>query len=75
MFIKLTDSFSHKDLYLNTKAISSVTASDRRDDDGSRVYITGEDAPWYVSETVDEVIDRINTVEVTGRSQWGSEHE
>lgn len=76
MFIKLSNSmYQGKELYLNISAISSVTASDRRDDDGSRVYITGEDSPWYVSETVDEVIDRINTVEVTGRSQWGSEHE
>ena len=74
MFIKLTDSVNNrKALYLNVNAISSVTASDRRSDDGSRVYITGEEDPWYVRETVDEVIDRINAAEVTGKSQWESE--
>lgn len=76
MFIKLTNAlFDRKALYLNVNAISSVAASDRRDDDGSRVYITGEDSPWYVSETVYEVIDRINAAEVTGKSQWESEGE
>lgn len=62
MFIKLTDSFSHKDLYLNTKAISSVTASDRKDYEGSRVFITGESDPWYVSESVEEVMERISPI-------------
>ena len=59
MFIKLTDNFSHKDLYLNTKAISSVTDSDRKDYEGSRVYITGEGDPWYVCESVEKIMERI----------------
>lgn len=62
MFIKLTDSFSHKDLYLNTKAISGVTASDRKDYEGSRVYITGEGDPWYVCESVEEIMERISPI-------------
>ena len=62
MFIKLTDSFSHKDLYLNTKAISGVTASDRKDYEGSRVYITGETDPWYVCEAVEEVMVLISPI-------------
>ena len=59
MFIKLTDNMNQNPLWLNTKAISSVTASDRRNDEGSRVFITGEDAPWYVSELVEEIMERI----------------
>lgn len=62
MFIKLTDSMNHKDLYLNTKAISSVTSSNRRDDEGSRVFITGESDPWYVSESVEEIMERISPI-------------
>ena len=62
MFIKLTNSFDRKELYLNTKAISSVIASDRRDDEGSRVFITGESDPWYVSESVEEIMERISPI-------------
>lgn len=64
MFIKLTDSFSHKDLYLNTKAISGVTASDRKDYEGSRVFITGESDPWYVCESVEEIMERISPIKL-----------
>ena len=59
MFIKLTNSMNQNPLWLNTKAISSVIASDRRNDEGSCVFITGEDAPWYVSESVEEIMERI----------------
>lgn len=64
MFIKLTNSFDRKELYLNTNAISSVTASDRKDYEGSRVYITGESDPWYVSESVEEIMERICPVKL-----------
>ena len=59
MFIKLTDNWNQNPLWLNTKAISSITASDRRNDEGSRVFITGEAEPWYVSESVEEIMERI----------------
>ena len=62
MFIKLTDSMNQNPLWLNTKAISSVTSSNRRDDEGSRVFITGESDPWYVSESVEEVMERISPI-------------
>ena len=64
MFIKLTDNMNQNPLWLNTKAISSVTASDRRNDEGSRVFITGEDAPWYVSESVEEIMERISPIKL-----------
>ena len=60
MYIRLTDSMTQKPLWLNTKAISSVTASNRRDDDGARVFLFAESDPWYVSESVEKVIDRIS---------------
>ena len=76
MFIKLSNSMDQgKEIYLNVAAISSVTASDRRNDDGSRVYITGEDAPWYVSETVAVVMARIRLAEARDRSLWKEDGE
>ena len=63
MFIKLTNSLGgNKELFLNVSAISSVTASDRMNDEGSRVYITGEEPPWYVSESVEEIMERISPI-------------
>lgn len=62
MFIKLTSSMDRKDLYLNINAISSVIASNRKNDEGSRVYITGEGDPWYVCESVEEIMERISPI-------------
>lgn len=63
MFIKLSNSmYQGKELYLNISAISSVTASDRKDYEGSRVYITGEGDPWYVCESVEEIMERISPI-------------
>lgn len=70
MFIKLTNSINQNPLHLNAKAISSVTTSDRMGDNGARVFITGEDAPWYVSESVEEVMDRIREAEDRERILW-----
>ena len=70
MFIKLTNRMNQNPLHLNTKAISSVTTSDRTNDNGARVFITGEDAPWYVSESVEEVMDRILEAEDRERILW-----
>lgn len=70
MFIKLTKCVDLQPLYLNTKAISSVTTSDQTNDNGARVFITGEDAPWYVSESLEEVMDRIRESEDRERILW-----
>lgn len=60
MFIKLTDSYMGTDLYVNTNAISAITRTDIRDDgDQSRVFITGEVVPFYVRETVAEIVKRL----------------
>ena len=62
MFIKLKKSVDLQPLYLNTKAISSVTTASQTNGGGSRVFLIGEDDPWYVIESVEEVMDRISSI-------------
>lgn len=60
MFIKLTDINSGNPIYVNTNAISSVFITDHKEQgNAARVYITGDELPWYVQESVDEVMDRL----------------
>lgn len=70
MFIKLTEITKKNELYLNVNAISSVFVTDRSEDgDSARVFITGEAEPWYVCETVKEVMEKIRTVLSRGASE------
>lgn len=64
MFIKLTKSVDLQPLYLNTKAISSVTTANKTDGGGSRVFLIGEVEPWYVAESVEEVMDCISPIKL-----------
>lgn len=64
MMIKLSaiDVSEPLELWLNTSAISSVIQPNIRERDrgiGAKIYITGEESPWLVSESVREVIDLI----------------
>lgn len=64
MMIKLSavDVSEPLELWLNTSAISSVLQPNSKEQDrgiGAKVYITGEDSPWLVRESVREVVDLI----------------
>ena len=63
MMIKLTSAGNAMmELWLNTTVISSVfqpTENERDMGIGAKVYITGEDSPWLVAESVREVVDLI----------------
>lgn len=67
MMIKLSTMDSDpKELWLNTSAISSVFQPDEKERDmgiGAKVYITGENLPWLVAESVREVVNLIAGVE------------
>lgn len=67
MMIKLSTMDSEPlELWLNTSAISSVIQPNIRERDrgiGAKIYITGEESPWLVSESVREVVNLIAGVE------------
>ncbi len=51
-----------KELWLNPSAISSVLEPSDQEQDmgiGAKIYITGEDSPWLVAESVREVVSLI----------------
>lgn len=63
MMIKL--STMDRELWLNTTAISSVFQPSGQEQDmgiGAKIYITGEDYPWLVDESVREVVNLIEGV-------------
>ena len=66
MMIKFTSvGNAMMELWLNPSAISSVLHPTDKERDmgiGAKVYITGEDAPWLVSESVREVVNLIEGV-------------
>ena len=54
-----------KELWLNTSAISSVLEPSVLEHDmgvGAKIYITGEESPWLVRESVSRVIHLIEGV-------------
>lgn len=64
MMIKLC-AMDDKELWLNTSAISSVLEPSGQEQDmgiGAKIYITGEDSPWLVRESVSRVIHLIEGV-------------
>ena len=64
VFIKLTEITKKKEIYLNVNTISSVFVTDIAEDgDAARVFLAGETAPWYVCETVEEVMEKIRASE------------
>jgi hypothetical protein len=67
MMIKLTSAGNAMmELWLNTTAISSVFQPNEEERDigiGAKVYITGEDLPWLVAESVREVVNLIEGAE------------
>ena len=67
MLIKLTEGNSGNDLYLNHQAISSVFPAEKsfleKYGMQTRVYITGEQEPWYVTEPMEVVADKICAAE------------
>lgn len=66
MMIKLTSAGNAMmELWLNTTVISSVfqpTENERDMGIGAKVYITGEDSPWLVAESVRKVVNLIEGV-------------
>ena len=64
MMIKLC-TIDDKELWLNTSAISSVLEPIGQEQDmgvGAKIYITGEESPWMVLESVSRVIHLIEGV-------------
>ena len=65
MMIKLTngwDNVKDQELWLNTHTISGVlqpTEQEEKRGIGAKIYITGEESPWAVRESVREVVDLI----------------
>lgn len=54
-----------QELWLNTSAISSVLQPNGQEQDigiGAKIYITGEELPWLVRESVSRVIHLIEGV-------------
>lgn len=72
MMIKLTAVDSAlRELWLNTLAISGVLQPSRSEQEvgiGAKVYITGENDPWFVQDSVSRVVQLIDGVE---RGQTG----
>lgn len=66
MMIKLSTMDSDpQELWLNTSAISSVLQPNGQEQDigiGAKIYITGEELPWLVRESVSRVIHLIEGV-------------
>lgn len=67
MMIKLSavDVSEPLELWLNTSAISSVLQPNSRERDrgiGAKIYITGEESPWLVRESISRVIHLIEGV-------------
>ena len=67
MMIKLSsvDVSEPLELWLNTSAISSVLQPNIQERDrgiGAKIYITGEEFPWLVAESVREVVNLIEGV-------------
>lgn len=66
MMIKLTAAVNEMaELWLNTTAISSVFQPSDLEQDmgiGAKIYITGEESPWLVAESVREVVNLIEGV-------------
>lgn len=68
MLIKLTEGNSGNVLYVNPDAISGFLPAEeslQKKYRGfqTRVYITGEEKPWYVAEPVEVVADKIYSAE------------
>lgn len=66
MMIKFTAAGNEMmELWLNTTVISSVFQPSGKEQDmgiGAKIYITGEEAPWLVAESVREVVNLIEAV-------------
>lgn len=59
MLIKLTEGTSGAVLYVNHSAVSSLLPAEKHIQErygaNTRVFITGEQDPYYVKETIEEV--------------------